>query len=116
MHFQICNFPENKLSKDFIVFDKEPFNANDFNFISIKEISLEELKSTYSDLPLLDLNELLLKSLRPKERTVTHILAEHNIESLDDLELEYSQIQNKLSTLSRHQRDLVIQRYTELNA
>ena len=110
--FYICRLKEDL--EDFIVFDKEEIKPEDFNLDPVKQISLEELKTEYNLLPLIKLDEFLLRALRPKERTTNRILAECGIENYTAITYEKDLINQKKSNLSRSQRELVLKRYQEI--
>jgi len=65
-------------------------------------------------LPILQLNEFILRIFNPKKRTTTHVLGENHIDCWAQIENEYNLIQSKQSNLSRSQRDKVIERYNEI--
>lgn len=65
-------------------------------------------------LPILQLNEFILRIFNPKRRTTTHILGENGIDCWAQIENEYNLIQSKQSKLSKTQRDKVIERYNEI--
>lgn len=65
-------------------------------------------------LPILQLNEFILRIFNPKKRTTTHILGENGIDCWAQIENEYNLIQSKQSKLSKTQRDKVIERYNEI--
>lgn len=114
MGLVICHIPQDEKLGNFILFDKEDFNPKDFNLEEVEIIGLEDVKTKYNTLPILKLNDYLLKSIRPKERTVTHILAENHIETFSDLEYQKDLISQKRSKLSHSQRAFVLSRYDEI--
>lgn len=111
--FYICQVP-NHTDDAFILYDKKEFNPDEFQLIKVKEISFEELISDYKKLPILQLNEFILRIFNPKKRTTTHILGENHIDCWAQIENEYNLIQSKQSKLSKTQRDKVIERYNEI--
>lgn len=94
-----------------IIFDAKDFKASDFNLEEIKDITLDELKSEYVFTPIMSLNDLLLRVLRPKERTVSHVLSECGIECFAALDVEQTKVNLKASKLSSNHRKLVVDRY-----
>ncbi len=110
--FYICHLSNDQ--EQFVVFDKKEFKPKDFNLEPVKEITVEELKSDYNLLPIVELNEFLLGILASKKRTTTRILAECKIETFKALEYELDLIRQKKSNLSRSQRELVQSRYNEI--
>ena len=114
MGLVICHIPNDERLGNFILFDNKEFKPEDFNLEKIEEIGLEDVKTKYNTLPILELNDFLLKTIRPKERTVTHILAENKVETFSDLEYQKDLISQKKSSLSHSQREMVLQRYNEI--
>ena len=113
--FIICHPKESPTDK-FVLFDKQDINLEELELPLEKdeEIQFEDLISKYKLLPILSLNEFLLRILKPKARTATHILGEIGINSFYELDEEYHKIELKQSNLSKSQRELVIKRYNEL--
>lgn len=114
MGLVICHIPNDEQLGNFILFDNKEFKPEDFNLEKIEEIGLEDVKTKHRNLPILELNDFLLRTLRPKSRTVTHILSENKIETFSDLEYQRDLISQKKSNLSRSQREMVLQRYDEI--
>lgn len=113
--FIICHInsqPDNK----FILFDKEEIKLEELQLelTQDEEISWQDLISKYKFLPILSLNEFILRIINPKYRSTTHILGEIGISSFYELEEEYFKIELKQSKLSKSQRELVTKRYNEL--
>jgi hypothetical protein len=108
--FKLVKYKEE--SPEIIVFDVKDFKPSDFNLIEVKEITLDELKKEYALTPMISLNDLILRTIRPKERTVSHVLSECGIECFTALLREYLLITElKASKLSSSQRKMVIDRY-----
>lgn len=108
----ICKLPEEE--QRFVIFDKTDFDPVEFNIEKEKEITYNELTSEYCRLPILSLNDFLLRTIRPKSRTTSHVLGELHIDSFEQLEHENGLIELKKSKLSKSQRDIVQWRYDEL--
>lgn len=113
--FIICHPKESPTDK-FILFDKQDINLEELELpLELDEtVQFEDLISKYRLLPILSLNEFLLRIINPKYRTATHILGEVGINSFFELEKEFNKIEFKQSNLSKSQRELVIKRYNEL--
>lgn len=99
----------------FIVFDDTDFNPEDFNLPNPKQVTLEEIQTEYQFIPILELNEFLLRILNSKFRTDTHKLGENNINSYYELVKEYDLIQQKKSTKSSAIRNIVVSRLNHIN-
>lgn len=112
--FVLCKFPNNETQ--FILYDKTDFDLKElgFNVEEAKELEPNKIMSEYDEYPIMNINDLLLKTLRPKERTTTHILAEQGIETLYHLVANKLLIDKKASKLSSSQRKLVVKRYNEI--
>ena len=110
--FVLSQLPNNDFK--FIIYDKKEVNLDDFSIEKIKDIDLSELESDYANLPILEFNQFLLRTLKPKERTDNHILSELRIETFNELKQEKTRIDAKVSKLSHSQRELVINRYNEI--
>lgn len=112
--FILCKFPNSETQ--FILYDKTDFDVKELglNVEDVKELEPNKIMSEYDEYPIVNINDLLLKSLRPKERTTTHILAEHGIETLYHLVANKLLIDKKVSKLSSSQRRLVVERYDEI--
>lgn len=106
---KLVKLPESNLP-NVILFDKNDFKASDFNLEEVKDITLDELKSEYAFTPMMSLTDFLLRSLRPKERTVSHVLSECGIECFAALDTEQTKINLKVSNLSSNQRKMVTDR------
>lgn len=113
--FIVCH-PKDQSEDRFILFDKKDINLEELELpLELDEvIQFEDLISKYRLLPILSLNEFLLRIINPKYRTATHILGEIGINSFFELEEEYNKIEMKKSNLSKSQRDIVVKRYNEL--
>lgn len=114
MGLVVCHIPNDEKLGNFILFDSKDFNPDDYNLEKIEEITVEDVKSKYNALPIIDLNDYVIRSFRPKERTVTHILAENHVETFSDLEYQRDLISRKKSNLSHSQRELVLYRYNQI--
>ena len=112
--FISCHLP-NK-NEIFLLYDKEDFDVKKLglNLEDVQVIEPNKIMSEYDEYPILNLNDFLLRVLRPKERTITHILAEQGIETLYHLVANKLLIDKKQSKLSKSQRDMVINRYNEI--
>lgn len=112
--FVLCHIPNSEI--EFILYDKSDFDLKELglNLEDVKEIEPNKIMSEYDEYPILNLNDYLLRTLRPKERTITHILSEQGIETLYHLVSNKLLIDKKESKLSSSQRKMVIQRYNEI--
>lgn len=111
--FQLCHLPDKNFK--FLLFDEKDFDLKEIGLTFEGEvIEPNKIISEYDEYPILNLNELLLKTFRPKERTVSHILSEFGIESLYQLTHEKLLIDQKKSNLPKSKRDMVLQRYQEI--
>ena len=112
--FILCKFPTNETQ--FILYDKTDFDVKELglNVEDVQKLEPNKIMSEYDEYPIININDLLLKTLRPKERTTTHILAEQGIETLYHLVANKLQIDKKISKLSSSQRKLVVERYNEI--
>ena len=99
---------------EIILFDEKEFKASDFNLEEVKDITLDELKSEHAFKPLMSLNDFVLRTIRPKERTVSHVLSECGIECFAALDTEKTKIDLKVSKLSSNQRKMVIDRLSNI--
>jgi len=118
--FALCHFKENK-DKVFILWDKEDIKeiAECFNIEISNEIAFEQVDKDYSLYPILSADDLLLRALNKKARTMTHVLDEIGISCWDQIRKEYDKIKEKKSQLSKSQRDKVVtyyERLTNLNS
>ena len=106
--FILCKFPTNETR--FILYDKTDFDVKELglNVEDVQKLEPNKIMSEYDEYPIVNINDLLLKSLRPKERTTTHILAEQGIETLYHLVANKLLIDKKVSKLSSSQRKLVV--------
>ena len=112
--FILCKFPTNETQ--FILYDKTDFDVKELglNVEDVQKLEPNKIMSEYDEYPIMNINDLLLKTLRPKERTITHILAEQGIETLYHLVANKLLIDKKASKLSSSQRKLVVERYNEI--
>ena len=110
-----CHLP-NRNDELFLLYDSSNFNVEELGLQleDVKVIKPEKIVSEYRDYPILNLNEFLLRLLRPKERTKTHLLGELGLDSLQRLETEKQKIDAKKSILSRTQRECVLKRYNDI--
>ena len=108
MGLVVCKFPDD--DKEFLLYDKEEFNPEEFNLVKVKDTTVQESL----DIPVLKLTDFVLRTMRPKERTDTHILGEIGLETISDLFKEKQLIDQKKSRLSKSQRDIVVKRYNEV--
>ena len=112
--FCICNFPDSGDMCKFILYDSKDFNPEDLNLIKIEEFTKDQLRETYDEIPIVEMNDLILRTIRPNARTTTHVLSEANVETLGDLKYQKDLISQKKSKLSRRERELVLNRYSEI--
>lgn len=112
--FILCHLPNNDLQ--FILYDKTDFDVKELglNLEDVTVLEPNKIMSEYDEYPIINLNDFLLRTLRPKERTTTHILAEQGIENLYHLVSNKLLIDKKQSKLSSSQRKLVVKRYNEI--
>ena len=112
--FISCHLPNN--NQIFLLFDKTDFDIEKLglNLEDVQVIEPNKIMSEYDELPIIELNDFLLRLLKPKERTITHRLAEIGIESIYHLTANKLLIDKKKSNLSKSQRDIVIQRYNDI--
>lgn len=104
---KIVKLPNSDLP-EVILFDEKDFKATDFNLEEVKDITLDELKSEHAFKPLMSLNDFILRTIRPKERTISHVLSECGIECFAALDTEKTKVDLKTSKLSSNQRKMVI--------
>lgn len=109
--FALCHFKNNDNS--FVLFDKKEIGevVKEMGVEIEKDFGFEEFEKDYSLYPLLSLNDLLLRMLKPKARTITHVLDELGISCWVKLKQEYAKTQEKKSHLSCSQREMVIAQY-----
>ena len=111
--FQLCHLPDKDFK--FLLFDEKDFDLKEIGLTFDGEVvESNKILSEYDEYPILNLNELLLKTFRPKERTVSHVLSEFGIESIYQLIHEKLLIDQKKSNLPKSKRDMVLQRYQEI--
>lgn len=112
--FISCHFPAN--TDVFILYDKDDFDVEKLglNLEDVQVLEPTEIMSKYDELPILNLNDFLLRTLRPKERTTTHVLAELGIETLYHLVSNKILIDKKESKFSSSQRRMILKRYNEI--
>ena len=109
--FCLCELDGNR----FIIFDKTEFKPEEFNLPNPKTVTLEEIKTEYKFVPIIELNDFLLRSIGSHYRTTSHKLGENNINSYYELLTENELISNKKSTKSKSIRELVQFRLNEIN-
>ena len=109
--FALCHFKDE--TNSFVLFDKKDIKevTKEMNIEVEETFNIEKLEKDFSLCPLLSLNDLILRMLNKKARTVTHVLDEVGISCWAKLNNEYSKIQEKKSYLSRSQREMVISQY-----
>lgn len=109
--FALCHFKDE--TNSFVLFDKKDIAevTKEMNIEVEKDFDFEEFDKNYSLYPLLSLNDLILRMLNKKARTITHVLDEVGISCWVKLKNEFSKIQEKKSYLSRSQREMVISQY-----
>lgn len=110
-----CHLP-NRNDELFLLYDSSDFDVKELGLQleDVQVIEPEKIQSEYKDFPILNLNDFLLRLLRHKERTITHILGELGLDSLRKLETEKQKIDVKKSTLSKTQREYVLERYNDI--
>lgn len=114
--FGLCHFKDD--SNSFILFDDKDFKevAEQLHIEIEKELSFEELEKDYSEIPILAVNDLLLRSMVGRHRTTTHVLDELGISCWNAIKEEYDKIMEKKSCLSRSQRERLLAHYNHIKA
>lgn len=111
--FQLCHLPDS--DQKFLIYDDKDFDLKELGLkFKGEQVEPNKIMSECDEYPILNINELLLRSLNPKERTICHILSECGIESLYQLTHEKLLIEQKKSKLSASQRKMVLQRYNDI--
>ena len=112
--FVQCHLPNN--DQKFLLYDVTDFDVKELGLEleDVEVIEPNKIMSEYDEIPILNLNDFLLRLLNQKARTTTHILAELGIETLYHLTANKLLIDKKQSKLSRSQREMVVQRYNEI--
>jgi len=112
--FAFCKFKDK--DDHFVLYDKKDLKeiVEQMNMEIEKEISFEEFEKDFALYPMLDVDDLIIRTVNHKARTATHILDELGISCLATLKKEYVKIQEKSSRLSKSQRDLVEKQYKYL--
>ena len=95
--FISCHFPDN--TDIFILYDKDDFDVEKLglNLEDVQVLEPTEIMSKYDELPILNLNDFLLRTLRSRERTTNKIL-----------------IDKKESKFSSSQRRMILKKYNEI--
>lgn len=93
-----------------ILFDSENLSLDEIDIKNHKSITLEQLASEYSNLPILSVNDWILTSMTHK---LPKLVLE-GISSYMDLVGEYYLIQAKKSNKSRSIRELVVNTYNTI--
>ena len=109
-----CHLPNN--NQKFLLYDKNDFDVKEIG-LELEDVEIIEpnkIMSEYDELPIMNLNDFLLRMLKPNERTTTHILGELGLDSFYQITHEKLLIDKKESKLSRSQRNKVLQRYEEI--
>ena len=109
-----CHLPNN--NQKFLLYDITDFDIKELG-LELEDVEIIEpnrIMSEFDELPIMNLNDFLLRMLKHNERTITHILGELGLDSLYQITHEKLLIDKKESKLSRSQRDKVIQRYNEI--
>ena len=112
--FISCHLPNNY--DLFILYDNKDFDVKEIG-LQLENITVLEPKkilTDYSIFPILNLNEFLLRVIKPNERTITHRLGELGLDSFQKLETEKQKIDEKKSSLSKAQREIVLGRYNDI--
>jgi hypothetical protein len=110
-----CHLP-NRNDEVFLLYDKIDFDVEKLGLQleDVQVIEPNKIMSEYDELPIIELNDFLLRLIKPHERTITHRLAEIGIESLYHIIGNKLLIDKKQSNLTRSQRDMVIKRYNDI--
>lgn len=113
--FISCHLP-NRNEEVFLLYDKKDFNVEELglDLEDVQVIESNKIMSEYDELPILDLNDFLLRGLKHNARTDTHILGEAGIDTLYQLIHEKLLIDQKKSNLPRSKRDIVLKRYNDI--
>lgn len=111
--FILCNSTK---QEKVILFYNKPFTVEEFGLTKIEELDFDKenftfVNSDYNNYPIMSYLDLLLRTMNFKTRTVSHVLSECNIETINELHIEYVRIENKASRLSKSQREKVIFQY-----
>ena len=114
--FALCHFKDDKNS--FVLCDKEDLKevAEHMNIEIEKELSLEDVEKDYGVYPLIEANDLIIRTMTKKVKTATHKLDTLGISCWARLKQEYNKIQEKASYLSRSERELVVKHYEYLSS
>lgn len=109
-----CHLPNN--DQKFLLYDKKDFDVKEIGLEleDVEVIEPNKIMSEYDEVPIMNLNDFLLRLLKHDERTTTHVLGELGIDTLYHLVHEKLLIDQKKSKLTRSQRDKVIKRYNEI--
>ena len=109
-----CHLPNN--NQTFLLYDKKDFDVKEIGLEleDVEVIEPNKIMSEYDELPIMNLNDFLLRMLKNNERTVTHVLGEIGLDSLYQLTHEKLLIDQKKSNLSSSQRKMVLRRYDEI--
>ena len=112
--FVQCHLPKN--DQMFLLYDKTDFDLKELGLEleDVEVIEPNKIMSEYDEVPIMNLNDFLLRMLKHNERTTTHILGELGLDSLYQLTHEKLLIDQKKSKLSSSQRKLVLQRYNDI--
>ena len=116
--FVLCKANDPTLGQ-FIIFSSRPFTVEEMGLEKVSELSFDKEnltfeESQYNKYPIIEYLDFMLRMMNPKTRTITHVLSECNIETVDAIHLEYHRIQNKTSKLSRSQREKLLVQYNRL--
>ena len=112
--FVLCHLSGN--TDRFILYDKKDFDLKEIG-LQVEDIEILEpnkILTDYSIYPILELNEFLLRIIKPRELTITHRLGELGLDCVASLAHEMDLIYAKKSKLSKRQRNMVLQRYDEI--
>jgi hypothetical protein len=109
-----CHLPNR--NEVFLLYGKTDFDVEKLGLQleDVQVIEPNKIMSEYDEFPIIELNDFLLRLIKPKERTITHRLAEIGIESLYHIIGNKLLIDKKQSNLTRSQRDMVIKRYNDI--
>lgn len=110
--FALCHCKNDELK--FVLFDKDDIKeiVQQMDIEVEQEFGFEEFDKNYSFYPLMSLQDLLLRTINKKARTITHVLDELGISCWMKIKQEYTKIQEKTSSLSRSHREMLEQQHT----
>jgi hypothetical protein len=109
--FALCHYKESTYK--FVLFDKKEIKevADHLNIEIEKTMDFEEFDKNYNKIPLLCLDDLVVRSISNKTRTNTHVLSELGISTWTEVKNEYNLIQEKKSKFSHSERKRIEDHY-----